>query len=101
MDGRIVVQVPAGITRELVTGYLSRCRGGLPNLKAAVEHADFESARISGHRMKGSGGAYGIPKLTELGASIEQASKAQDGSALQNAIAELEEYLGRLAVDPE
>ena len=51
--------------------------------------------------MKGSGGAYGIPRLTEIGAAIERAAKAQDSDELQNAASTLQAYLDGLAVASE
>lgn len=97
----ITVPVPAGLTQELVTGYISRCRSGLPSLLAAVDASDFEAARVYGHRMKGSGGAYGIPGLSEIGAEIERAAKAHDPASIHESVSTLQAYLGRLSVEPQ
>ena len=97
----IIIQVPAGITRDLAVGYVARCRGGLLSLSTALDRGDFEAVRVYGHRMKGSGGAYGIPRITEIGAAIEQAAKAKDLTELQNVASTLDAYLRRLAVASE
>ena len=96
---RIVVQAPAGITRDLVERYISRCRSNLPNLRSALAHGEYEAARVYGHHLKGSGGAYGIPMLTQIGAALERAAKDRDLDALQREASVLEAYLTRLAVD--
>ena len=58
---RILVHTPPGITRELIVRFLSRCRSSSANLSADLERGEFETVRIFGHGLKGTGGAYGIP----------------------------------------
>lgn len=100
-EAEITIAVPAGLTQELVAKYISRCRSGLPNLQAALHDSDFEAARVYGHRMKGSGGAYGIPGLSEIGAGIERAAKAGGLAALHEFASALDVYLRRLTVEPQ
>lgn len=97
---KILVQTPLGIPASMVTAYIQRCLAGLPAAKASLAGLDHDSLRVYGHRLKGSGGGYGIPRLTEFGALIEEAARRGDSAALQNQFAELEVYLGRLEVLP-
>jgi len=94
--GRIVVNVPAGLPRPLVAGYLARARDGLTALRDVLDRHDYDGARVLGHRMKGSGRAYGFGELTDAGARIEQAAARGDGAALEEAIVGVESYLGRV-----
>ncbi len=98
---KVWVQTPLGIPASMVTAYVQRCLAGLPNAKASLASLDHNALRVYGHRLKGSGGGYGIPRLTELGALIEDAARRGDAAALENQFAELEIYLGRLEVRPE
>lgn len=77
----------------LVPQYLALCRRDLVALQASLEKLDFEGVRILGHNLKGSGGAYGFPYITELGARLEQAAKITDDSAMRSGIAELKAFL--------
>jgi HPt (histidine-containing phosphotransfer) domain-containing protein len=82
----------------MVSAYVDKCRAALPALKTAVNDSEFEFLRVYGHRLKGSGGAYGFPALTTMGASIEQAANGKNTSELRTQAAALEAYLGRIEV---
>lgn len=45
-------------------------------LLAAAAQGDLETARLLGHRMKGTGSSYGLPEITRLGRDIEAAALA-------------------------
>lgn len=76
--------------RPLVELYLSRKNDELPDLQRAVDAADFPLVRRIGHNIKGSGGAYGLPQLSILGAQMEEAALAGDGEAVRAAAAAIE-----------
>ena len=59
---------------------------------------DFEALRIGGHSLKGSGGGYGFPLLTTLGATIETAAKTKDAATIDAALAEYAGYIQRVEV---
>jgi HPt (histidine-containing phosphotransfer) domain-containing protein len=82
----------------MVVDFVAKCRAGLPALRTALNASEFDVLRFSGHRLKGSGGAYGFPPLTAMGAAIEQAAKGHDDSELRNQVAALEEYLSLVEV---
>ena len=82
----------------LIPGYLSKRRQDCTDLTEAVVNTDFETARIRGHSMKGTGKAYGFEKITEIGALIEKAAKEQDLAEIKNGIDQLKDYLDRIKV---
>ena len=59
---------------------------------------DFESLRLGGHSLKGSGGGYGFTQLTTIGAAIEVAAKARDAAAIAPLLAEYADYMRRVEV---
>jgi len=77
--------------------YLARRRSEIQSLRALLAALDFEKIRIAGHNMKGSGGGYGFPRLTELGAAIESAAKRKDSGSLENRLHDLDSYLTRIS----
>lgn len=95
---KVSLQAPNGIPPRLVADYLKNCSKGLQSLKAAVAQSDYEQTRVLGHRLRGTGGAYGIPTVTQIGSLIEEASLRGDPSELRRQVAELEEYLGRIEI---
>jgi HPt (histidine-containing phosphotransfer) domain-containing protein len=98
-DGaKILIHPPQGLPRDVVAGFLSRCRASVGNLNASVERGEFEAARVFGHRLKGTGGGYGFPKLTEIGMAIERAAVAKQPGELRDLAAELATYLSQVEV---
>ncbi|MFZ0591931.1 MAG: Hpt domain-containing protein [Bryobacteraceae bacterium] len=78
---------------ELLPQYFALCRRDLDRLKAAFEQREFGQVRLLGHNLKGSGGAYGFPELTEIGAAIERAAKAEDEIAIRTGIDQFATFL--------
>ena len=79
--------------QDLVPQYLALCRRDLLAMQSALERLDFDRVRVLGHNLKGSGSAYGFPRLTDLGASVEQAAKSNDNDTIRVGITELEAFL--------
>lgn len=82
----IVVQFVDGLGRRLET------------MEQAFRVADLNALRISAHQLKGSGGGYGYPLLTEEAAKLE--SFAKDGMLddCASALASLKELCTRVVV---
>jgi|KBSMisStandDraft_5_1062788.scaffolds.fasta_scaffold38685_4 HPt (histidine-containing phosphotransfer) domain-containing protein len=97
-EDRISVHAPRGMPAAMLTAYISRCLASLPNAKAALARLDYGHVRVFGHQLKGSGGGYGIPALTEMGLRIEAAAKQGDADKLHGHLDALEAYLGRLDI---
>jgi HPt (histidine-containing phosphotransfer) domain-containing protein len=97
-QARIFVHPPEELPYQVVAAYLGRCRQDVRSLKDGIDRLDFDFARTYGHRMKGSGGAYGFPQLTKIGASIEEAARGHNGDTLRNCAATLETYLESIEV---
>ena len=95
---RILVQVPRGIPPKMVKQYVDRCLKTLPDAVAALGRSDYAYLRIFGHRLKGTGGAYGIPGLTDIGSAIEAAARRDETPELKSQIAALEACLSRIEV---
>lgn len=84
--------------KDLIPGYLENRRKDIQKITEAVARGDFETARILGHSMKGSGGGYGFDRVSEIGAEIEQKAKMCDGQGIAAAVAPLDTYLQQIEV---
>lgn len=78
---------------EVVPLYLDKRRAEIPRYREALEGGNFDTIRALAHKMKGTGTGYGSPRLTELGAAIEKAAKAEDALAAKAQVDELAQYL--------
>ncbi|MBU42447.1 MAG: Hpt domain-containing protein [Spirochaetaceae bacterium] len=83
---------------DLIPGYLDGIRKTIQDFKGFLENQDWDSLRVQGHRMKGSGGGYGFHFLTEKGKQIEDSAKDQNGESIKSAIDELDQYMESLEV---
>jgi CheY-like chemotaxis protein/HPt (histidine-containing phosphotransfer) domain-containing protein len=72
-----VAEVDAAVA-ALLPEYLQRRRDDVAALRTALAARDFTQIASLGHRMAGSGATFGLPRVTELGAEMEQAGNARD-----------------------
>ncbi len=95
-DNPIDIEDP--FARRLVDKYLQRRREDIDMLMLAAQSADFETVRITGHNLYGSGAAYGLEEISTIGAHLESAAEAADVSTITRLIGELRQFLINLRV---
>ena len=93
----ISVRAKSGL-EALIPGYLVNRKHDLTSLGEAVNRGDLATIQTIGHGMKGSGGGYGFPQLTEIGRNVETAANAGDSAEIRRQIASLEDFLTRVEV---
>ncbi len=96
-NGKIIIEADPDLS-ELIPGYLQHRQDDLRLIAESLGKADFESLRILGHSMKGSGSGYGFDEISEIGALIEQAAKEKNPSEIRKQACALEDYLLRVVV---
>ena len=90
---KILIRAPEGIPPRMVKDYVGRCHTALQGAAAALDHSDYGQLVVFGHRLKGSGGAYGMPALTVIGSAIEDAARRANLNELRQKVVDLEQYL--------
>ncbi|MHC4986680.1 MAG: response regulator, partial [Planctomycetota bacterium] len=63
---------------ELVAGFAAGLAEKVQVMQTALSAQDFDGLSRLAHQMKGAGGSYGYPSLTEAAAELEAAAKAED-----------------------
>lgn len=96
-DAAIPIRVDPEIA-TLIPGFLANRHKDITLLLDAVNRGDFETARILGHSMKGSGGGYGFDGITDIGAEIETAARHNDPDAIRSQVNALSRYLARVQI---
>ncbi len=84
--------------RAVIPAYLDKRRGDVRTILAALEKSDYEMIGELGHKICGTGGGYGFPRITEIGASIQQAAKERNSAAIRSQVAELSRFLYQVDV---
>jgi HPt (histidine-containing phosphotransfer) domain-containing protein len=77
----------------LVPDYLKNRAADVQKLEAALAARDFAVLRKTGHNIRGSAGAYGLPPLSDIGARLEEAAVRQDAGALAAAVDAMRQFL--------
>ena len=97
MSDKLIIAVDAQIA-ALVPRFLANRAADVERIRAALEGADFETVRVAAHGMKGSGGGYGFPEISRLGAAMEESARNRNRAAIAALVANLEQYLARIEV---
>ena len=92
------VDIADPFARQLMARYLSHRQEDLSNMRAALDSGDFEQIKITGHNMHGSGSAYGLDRISELGQDIETAAIKRDTTAVSGLINALENFVRTLSI---
>ena len=97
MSDRVVVTVP-GLFADLLPSYLEQRRAALTDWRRYLDEGRFEELRRAAHRVRGSGGSYGVRPLSEAAGRLEAAATAGDAEACRQGIAEIAHLLERLEI---
>ncbi|HOE17704.1 MAG TPA: Hpt domain-containing protein [Syntrophorhabdaceae bacterium] len=96
-DTSLIITIDKDL-EDLIPGYIENRRRDIASIEAALRKNDFETIRVLGHSMKGSGGGYGFDKITEIGKRIEEAAKVMETGEINRQIAALSEYLSNINI---
>jgi len=92
------IEIADPFARRLVGKYLDNRKGDIDKLQKALADSDFETIKVTGHNLYGSGAAYGLDPISFMGADIENAAEAKDGARIEELIDEMTDFLRKLKV---
>jgi histidine phosphotransfer protein HptB len=93
----IVVHIDADL-EDMIPGYLANRHKDVDLIRRALMASDYETIRIAGHSMKGSGGGYGFDVITVYGHSLENAAISKDSDEVRKIIDRLKQFLDDVEV---
>jgi len=96
--GSDLVRENASFT-ELVTQFVTGLSERVTRMEEAIRAADFNALQVAAHQLKGSGGGYGYPILTERAAQLERHARNQALDQCVETIEELKAICERVVVD--
>lgn len=77
--------------RDIVEEFVDGLQGRIDELVQAHDQLDWDTLQTLAHRLKGAGGSYGYPQLSELGATMENAFKTHEADQFVTWLHTLEE----------
>lgn len=85
---------------DIVLQFVNSLSERVNRMEEAIRAADFEALRVAAHQLKGSGGGYGYPVLTERAAELERKAKMKTIDECVAALNELKQICSRVVVEP-
>ena len=96
MDHKIEIADP--FARRLLNRYLERRKADLAHLRAALTDDNYASIERMGHNLSGSGAAYGLERVSQLGAALETAAQSGQSEQIRQLVDQLENFIGAVTV---
>jgi hypothetical protein len=81
---------------KLIPKYLLNCTMNIIVMRDALDRGDFETVRILGHQMRGTGAMYGFQFISDTGGAIEQAAEKSNIDASRDRVGKLSNYLDEI-----
>jgi HPt (histidine-containing phosphotransfer) domain-containing protein len=98
MDATLAAAQPKFVNRIGV--FQQNCRQNVITMLDALDRDDFGTVELLGHGMRGAGGMFGFPAITDICAALEQAAESADTDASRKWVGELSGYLDRVETSP-
>lgn len=86
---------------ELLNFFVDALPERLARLLEFQESGEIESLRELAHQLKGAGGGYGFPGLTEAARELESACKEKNQDLISKRLDQLTEYMSRIVANSE
>ncbi|MBN2447044.1 MAG: Hpt domain-containing protein [Phycisphaerae bacterium] len=77
--------------RDIVEEFVDGLTVRISELKRAHRDLDFSALTTLAHQLKGAGGSYGYPDISQQAAMMEERFRSQDASQFTNWIGDLED----------
>ncbi len=86
---------------EIVVEFVEGLRQRLATMEDAVSASDFDALRVAADQLKGSGGGYGYPILTQQAAELERHARAKALDDCVKSLDGLKKLCARVTVEVE
>ncbi len=83
---------------EIVPNFLKNREKDIRSIARSLDAGDFETIRLLGHGMKGSGAGYGFDGVSRMGEEIEAGAMEGNEGEIRRLVRELTTYLDRVEV---
>lgn len=97
MTEKIIVEVDRDL-EDLIPLFRQTRERDIAALEAGLASSDFAALRMIGHGMKGSGGAFGFPLISDMGDVIEAAALKNDHATVSQQLSRLRSYMASIDI---
>ncbi|MEW6730646.1 MAG: Hpt domain-containing protein [Acidobacteriota bacterium] len=93
----MIAYVDADIS-ELIPSFLETRHQDIQTLLSALDQNDYGTVRFLGHLMKGDGGSFGFPPISEIGCLLEEAANNKNREEIRILVQTLNIYIAQVQV---
>ncbi|MDX2470436.1 MAG: Hpt domain-containing protein [SAR324 cluster bacterium] len=97
MSDKIIVEVDEDL-ESLMDSYLAKRLEDIQTITDLSAEEEFSKIQALAHKMKGSGGGYGLDFISEVGLNLEVYAKSSQPEPIFEWLAKLKDFLERLEV---
>lgn len=87
------IKIVDPFAKRLMARYLRNREADIQALRSALASGNFQYISTTGHNLFGSGGAYGLMQISELGADLQSAAEGHEVKQINKLIDSLEEFV--------
>ena len=85
------------IVGKILHLFVAELPGHVRQSQRGLQEGDWPAAQRTAHQLKGAGGGYGFPRITQLAAALEEAARSgRDQAAMRSAAQALIDHLQRI-----
>jgi HPt (histidine-containing phosphotransfer) domain-containing protein len=85
--------------KEVTPDYLERRQAEISSLQTIIDAKDIEAVKAEFHKIAGSGGGFGLMKLTDLAHDIEYAAIHSEVEKFHGLFEAYKEFLNNVELD--
>jgi PAS domain S-box-containing protein len=100
-ENSVEIRPVANINRDIKAAtfvFLQNCGQNVIAMQDALERCDFKTVEFLAHGMRGAGGMFGFPAITDFCAGIEEAAEIADIKVSRKSIVESSQYLDHVEI---
>lgn len=83
---------------KLAPDFLKKRAGDITKIKQALKENKFDSIRVIGKSMKGTGAVYGFSQIAEIGKQLEAQAGEQNTDAIETELQMLEDFITEIDI---
>ena len=92
------IKIVDPFAKRLMARYLQNREADILALRNALAIGNFQFISTTGHNLFGSGGAYGLARISEVGADLQSAAETHEVKRISKLIDSLEAFVRTVRV---
>lgn len=97
-NNTVVLETLPPVFKAVIPAFLIHCSSHIKAMRQALFKGDCEFISKTGHQLKGAGGSYQLPKITQFGHELQTAGQLQQNEVIKAILEKFENYLRHVEI---